>query len=487
VCVAVSIALATGHVAGGGPKALAVLAFCLTTAWCFAHRRVDQTLLVVALYLGLLDGYLKLSTGSPAVTLARDVLVIAIAAGAFMRSSAARNRASVPPLTGFVVAFIVVVLVELANPSARGGLTTSLAGVRQHLEFVPLFFLGYAFVRTKSQARIALLVLVICAAAGGVVSFIQSTLTPEQLAAWGPGYADRINGTGAFVGAARLSFQGAVTSVRPFGLGSDVGSGALMAALAIPGAIALVMVSRGRLRWIVALMSIGVGLAIATSGSRAGLITAFASLLSFGLIAAASKNAMKAVIGIAVGVAIIYAVFVQLGPDNSSTERAHSIAPTKALSTFSTERGGSVLLFGNLARKYPLGVGLATAGPASGFQRTADQTELNAETEWNFLILEVGIAGVLIYLGLLLRVMWLGLTRIRHIADDDLRLYVAAFAAPIFSLLVAGFSGPTTASAPVSPFFWLVSGMLSYWLVTAYRNGDIARRQDPSGDSAAAT
>ena len=149
-----------------------------------------------------------------------------------------------------------------------------------------------------------------------------------------------------------------------------------MAALAIPGAIALLMVSRGRLRWIVALMSIGVGLAVATSGSRAGLIIAFASLLSFGLIAAASRNAMKAVIGIAMVVAITYVVFLQLGPDNSSTERAQSIAPTKALSTFSSERGGSVLLFGSLARQYPLGVGLATAGPASGFERTADQRGL---------------------------------------------------------------------------------------------------------------
>jgi hypothetical protein len=475
--VASSVALATGHFVDDGATAFAAVLFLLVATWCFAHRRVDHTIIALALYLGLLDGYLKLSTGSDTVTLARDALVIAIAAGALLRSAGAKNPLPMPPLAGFVIAFVGVVLVELANPSARGGLTISLAGARQHLEFVPLFFLGYAFVRNKSQLRVALFVLILCAAAGGVVSFIQSNLTPEQLASWGPGYAERLRGTGDFVGAARLSFEGGENSVRPFGLGSEVGSGAVMAALAIPGMIALLMVSKSRGRWAVALMAVGVGLAVATSGSRAALVTVFVSLLSFGLIAATSRNAMKAVIGIGLGVAIIYATFVQLGPDNSSTKRAQSVAPTNAIATFKRDRGGSVGLFPSLATQYPLGVGLATAGPAAGFKSTTDRQEqqFNAETQWNFLILEIGIAGVLIYVGFLLRMMWLALTRIRHVADGELRLYVAALAAPIFSLLVAGFSGPTTASVPSAPFFWLVSGILAYWLVTAYRSRGIAR------------
>lgn len=484
VCVLVSVALATGRFVGGGPKAVGVALFLLVTLWCFAHRRVDQTIVALALYLGLLDGYAKLSTGSGSVTLARDVLVIAIAAGALVRSGAAsKRRDAVPPLTGFVVAFIVVVLVELANPSARGGLTTSLAGARQHLEFVPLFFLGYAFLQSKSQVRAALFVLVFCAAVGGVVSYVQSTLTPDQLAAWGPGYAERILGTGDFAGAARVAF-GTSNSVRPFGLGSEVGAGAIVAALAIPGMLALLMVPRGRGKWAVALMAVGVALAVATSGSRSALITVFVSLLSFGVIAAASKNGIKAVLGIGLGFLVIYTAFTQLGPSNSSTERAKSIAPTKALTTFTHERGGSVTQFGTLASQHPLGVGLATAGPASGFERTPEQAAgFNAETQWNFLILEVGIAGVVIYVAFLLRLMWLGMTRIRHIVDGELRLYVAALAAPIFSLLIAGFSGPTTVTVPQAPFFWLVSGMLAYWLVTAYRGGIVARassNDDPS-------
>lgn len=467
--VALTVALASGQLPVSAPTAVGVAWFVAVTGWCFAHRRVDHTLVALALYLGLLDGYLKLSTGSPVVTLARDVMVVAIAAGALVRSTSSGQRLSLPPLSGFVIAFAGIVVIELANPSARGGLETSLAGARQHLEFVPLFFLGYACVRTTSQIRVALLVLVVCASIGGVVSFVQSTLTPDQFAAWGPGYAERILGTGDFLGAARLSTETGVSSVRAFGLGSDAGAGALLAALAIPAMIALLMVVRGRLRIAVAVLSVGVGLAVATSGSRASVITVFVSIAAFCLVAAASRNVLKAVAGVAVALGLIYGAYVQLGPDNPSARRAQSIAPDKALSTFSRERGNSVALFDDLARQFPLGAGLATGGPAAGFKRAADTPELNTETQWNFLVLELGIAGVVVYLAFLARLLWLSLTRIRHIADATLRLYLAALSAPMFALLVAGFAGPVTTAAPSSPFLWLVAGILAFWLVTSYR------------------
>lgn len=470
LCVGLSILFATGQVVGRGSAALAGAGFLLLAAWCFASPRVDRTLVVLALYLGLLDGYVKLRTGSPNVTLARDALVIAIAAGALVRSVIGRERLSLPPLGGLVVAFCGVVVIELANPSARG-LTAGLAGLRQHLEFVPLFFLGYAIVRTESKVRTVLLVLVFCAAIGGVVSFIQSTLTPDQLAGWGPGYRERIFGTGIFTGAGRVSSVGAVNFVRPFGLGSDAGAGAVTAALALPALVVLVFVGRGRARWSMVPLSIGVGLAVATSGSRGALVLVFVTLVIFGLTAAVSKNALRAVVGIALGVALIYAAFVQLGPGNGSTQRAKSIAPSRALSTFQTERGHSVAAFGGLASGHPLGVGLGVSGPAAGFRATAGTTVYNTETQWNFLVVETGVAGLIIYVALLLRLAWLAFTRIRRVADSALRLQLAALAAPIVAMLFSGFSGSTSASVPTAPFLWFVAGMLAYWLVTKHALG----------------
>lgn len=496
-----AIGLASGRLLfGGGGTALAAAALFLTVGWCLTHPRVDHTLAAMALYLGLLDGYLKLRTGSSTITLARDALVFAIAAGALLRAVSSRQRLTLPPLGGFVIAFVAVVLVELANPASRG-LTASFAGVRQHLEFVPLFFLGYAFVRTESQMRKALLVLVVCAAAGGVVSYIQSRLSPDQLAAWGAGYAERIYGTGLFTGSRRVAFLGSgeaiVESVRPFGLGSEIGAGAFAAALAFPGLIALLMVGRGRIRWALAAMSVGIGLAVATSGSRGAIITVFVSLTAFGLLAAASKNALKAAVGLALGVALIYTAFVELGPTNQAAQRAQSITPTNVVSTFSTDRGGSVALFPTLAAEHPLGVGLGTVGPAASVGQTVVAPGVyNAETEWNFLVIEVGVAGVLVYVAFLLRLMWLAARRIRRVADPAIRLDLAALAAPIFGLFVAGFGGPTTASAPGAPYLWLVSGILAYHLVSGYtaeapearpslaRSGSPPRRRPGPGASA---
>jgi len=475
--VVLTIMLASGQVAGNGSAALASTAFLIVAGWCLTHRRVDHTLVAMALYLGLLDGYLKLRTGSSTITLARDALVIAIAAGALLRSAQPGLRLSLPPLGGFVLAFAAVVFIELANPSARG-LIAGLAGVRQHLEFVPLFFLGYAFVRTESQIRTALLVLVFCAAVGGVVSYIQSTLTPADLATWGAGYREAILGTGGISG--RVAFEDANAVVRPFGLGSDVGAGASAAAVALPGLVALLMVAEGRMRWAIAPMSIGVGLAVATSGSRAAIITVIVSLLAFGLIAAASKNGLRAVAGVAVGVALIYFAFVQLGPENNTAKRAQTITPDKVLSTFTEERGSSVKEFPRLAAEHPLGVGLGTVGPASSVNRAATSEGFNSETEWNFLVVEVGIAGVVVYLAFLLRLMWLALARIRRVPTPALRLYLAALAAPIFAMLVAGFSGPTSPAVPYAPFLWLVSGVLAYWLITAHRDSAAHGRSEPS-------
>src|SRR5262245_37183535 len=80
-------------------------AFVLLLAWMFTTRRTAVALAVLMVYLGAIDGYLKLSTGATWVTLVRDVLIFAIAAGALARVAVRGERVTAPPLTGWVVAF----------------------------------------------------------------------------------------------------------------------------------------------------------------------------------------------------------------------------------------------------------------------------------------------------------------------------------------------------------------------------------------------
>jgi hypothetical protein len=210
-------------------------------AWTFLSEHYERTLAVLALYLGLLDGYLKLKTGSTLATLGRDVLLYAIASGALIRLILRHRPIRVSPLALGVAAWVVICLVQVLNPVVPS-ISHALAGVRQHIEFVPLFFFGYAVMRSEQPSLQACFgCLIFVAAVNGIVSLVQSELTPAQLASWGPGYANDILGLSAAGQHARV-FQTAsgVSYVRPPALGSDFGFGGVVAAMALPGALAIV-------------------------------------------------------------------------------------------------------------------------------------------------------------------------------------------------------------------------------------------------------
>src|SRR4051794_1438438 len=120
--------------ASAGELLLALLIFgalslCL---WLLLSERYELTLAVLMLYLGLLDGYVKLKLNTSWATLGRDALLYAIVAGALARAAVRRERIEVPPLTGWVLAFAAVALVQVFNP-ANGSWGHSIASVRPHL------------------------------------------------------------------------------------------------------------------------------------------------------------------------------------------------------------------------------------------------------------------------------------------------------------------------------------------------------------------
>lgn len=231
--IAVAVATARNVSAPSPLVAVGGSVFVGIAVWMFFSKQPEWPLALFALYLGLLDGYLKLRTGVEALTLARDVLLYAIVLGILARAALRRQRLVLPPLGGWVLAFVAVVLVQLFNP-ADGGVIHALGALRPHLEFVPLFFLGHQVMRTTTRLRRFILVLLVCATANGIVSFAQFNLTPAQLSSWGAGYAAYITGTSDVSGRTYTDAAGQV-KVRPFGLGTDAGSGAEMGVVALGG------------------------------------------------------------------------------------------------------------------------------------------------------------------------------------------------------------------------------------------------------------
>ncbi|HZV73363.1 MAG TPA: hypothetical protein VFF79_06575 [Conexibacter sp.] len=449
-----------------GAAAVLVVAGSL---WLATTRRTAPALALLMVYLGALDGYVKLATGSQYATFIRDVLLYAFVVGLLVRATAHRTRLPTPPLSGWALAFVVLVLVQLLNPQA-GSLVHSLAGVRQHLEFVPLFFLTFAFVRTTKALRAFVILLAALAAANGAVGWVQFDETPQQLAAWGPGYAQRVLGQGNFQLSGRtFASQSGQNRTRPFGLGSDAGAGGVFGAFALGGILALAsLFTRMRYLLLAVVLAIGASTAIITSQGRGVIVCSVIVVLAYGLLTATSQGRVTSLLGL--GLAAVVSFFVVqaiVGSSGSSALRYQGLSPSTFVQTADTARGKSIARIpGNLV-KYPLGAGLATAGPASGVAPGASKLTgaVDAESELSFLTIETGIPGMLVLTGFTISLILLGLRRCRHEPDREARLLLAAVIAPVAGILALFFPSALTASIPAGPYLWAAGGIVSYWLV----------------------
>ena len=444
----------------GAPAILVAVAI-----WMFFSQHYERTLAVLALYLGLLDGFLKLKTGSTIATLGRDVLLYAIAAGALVRLVLRRRPFHIPPLTLGVVAWVVICVAQVLNPVVPS-ISHALAGVRQHVEFVPLFFLGYAVMRSERRLMGLFGLLLVVAAANGVVSLVQSHLSPAQLAAWGPGYANEVLGTATQVGRQFVDTTTGVSHVRPPALGSDFGDGGVLAAMALPGALALA-VAGGSYRRYLPLVAAGLILAavgLATSQSRTAVVSAAVAVLAFLLLTVTSRRGLAVVVVTAMLALVSYVGLTSLfGSVTTSANRYSTIAPTQVISTTISSRQTTLALIPTYIVDYPLGAGIGENGPAgaSGVGGSAS-SGLDAESEPTFLIVELGVPGLVAMFALVLFAIRMGVG-LRIVAERRLQVALAAVTAVLVALCAIWVVGADTANSPTSPFIWLALGTIVYW------------------------
>ncbi|HEY2435618.1 MAG TPA: hypothetical protein VGH93_00450, partial [Solirubrobacteraceae bacterium] len=161
--------------------------------------------------------------------------------------------------------------------------------------------------------------------------------------------------------------------------------------------------------------------------------------------------------------------------------RYAEISPSNASSAKDTKSGELKHLPHQLSVA-PLGVGLASAGAATGFGGNVSEVleghGVGAETQFNFEADELGLPGIILWVGLVLNLMWLAVRRLRRIADIELRIDLAGvFAVPI-ALLLIGVSGPVMGSSAAGPFFWFAAGIAAYWFAGPGRNEAAA---EPAG------
>jgi hypothetical protein len=81
----------------------------------------------------------------------------------------------------------------------------------------------------------------------------------------------------------------------------------------------------------------------------------------------------------------------------------------------------------------------------------------------------------LLWIGLLIAMLARSLPGLRRVVDFELRMELAAIAAPIIAMAVMGFSGPVMSSAALGPFYWFAAGVIAYWFVGPGRQVAFAR------------
>jgi hypothetical protein len=469
VALAVSVAVSRPSV----PLLLALFAGVVGVSVLVSSPRYEVTVSVVVIYLGLLDGPVKLGIGGhESASAVRDVLIFSVSLGALLRLVVKRERIELPPLAGWVFAFIALVLVEAFNPKTHG-LLKVLGGYRQQLEWVPFFFFAYALLRSKQRIRRMFLIVGVIALANGAVSTYQSRLGPPQLASWGPGYRELVFGTqtsGKAGGLAGRTYASeGVARVRPPGLGSDAGFGGGVGVIALPALLALLATGRLRRRWPVLVLTLGSLVAVATGLGRLQVVGAVIAVLSFAVLSLSAGRKVTRPLGALLGIAALAiplgAVFVAY--EGAGTfSRYTSIAPESVTSSKDTKTT-SLTHIPALLEAAPLGVGLATTGAASGFggkeNNALEGHGVSAETEYNFVADELGLPGLLLWVAFSIRLLVLALRRLRGVADVELRIYLAAVFATLIAFTIMGFSGPTMSSAAFGPFFWTAAGIAAYW------------------------
>jgi hypothetical protein len=215
----------------------------------------------------------------------------------------------------------------------------------------------------------------------------------------------------------------------------------------------------------------GALLAVATSLSRTAVLGAFVTLLAFG---GFSLSAGRQVIRPLLALLVLLVLATVLVTVLSSTEgesafsRYTSIAPEKVGTTAPSYKEISLKQIPNDVAHDPFGFGLGTSGAASGFgghtKVTLEGHGFSSETEYNFVMNELGLPGLVLWVSFTVLLIWLGVTRLHQVEDVETRVDLAAVFAVIVGLTFMGFAGAFMAGQGAGPYFWFASGVVAYWL-----------------------
>jgi hypothetical protein len=447
--------------------ALGIIAGLVGIVALIVCGRLEVTVTVMLLFLLLIFDPLKMFTSSrEAIAPLEDIVILAVSLGAVLRIVVRRERIRLPPLSGWVMAWVLIVVANAFNPKTQGFLAT-IGGFSNGLQYVPFFFFGYALMRSKRRFRQLFIILGVAATASGVVAAYQTGLTPAQLAGWGPGYQALIHPQAG--GTGRVYFSEGEARVRPPGLGDEAGASGAVGRIALPMCLALVALTRGRRRWIAAILALGSTMAVVVGLGRSALIDAGLGVLAFvGLALLSGRQFTRAMAALLVLIVLaIPAGSLLVSSLNKGTFKRYESLNTSSETTLHKEDAWKQVP--GLVAAEPFGFGLGNSGSFAGrVGANKDLIEghgLTSETEYNVLVKELGAPGLILWPALAIFVALLIARSMRRIRDGELAIYLAGTLAAFIPFPIEGTSGFLGGSLAGGAYYWFAVGVAAYWLV----------------------
>ncbi|HUA11756.1 MAG TPA: hypothetical protein VMA83_07100 [Solirubrobacteraceae bacterium] len=486
---ACAIALAIS-VAVPAPRFVLVLALIVALVLVVAlifWVNLETGVTILAVYLGTMDGPVKLLSHNQFASAGRDVLIAAVSIGAILRIIAKRERVKLPPLTGWVIAFSALVLIEAANPKTHGLLKT-IGGYRQQLEWIPFFFFGYALMRSKRRFAQMFVILGVIALANGIVATYQTQIPVAQLAAWGPGYNEEVNGNTSGEGLVQVTGRKYVVEgeghVRPMGLADDSGGGAGIGVIALPGCLALLAFGGRRRKIYASILTLGSLVAIFIGLGRLQVVGSVVAIGAFALLSASAgrkvTKPLAALLTIAAIAVPFGALFVSAVGANLFS-RYESIEPNRVVETSTEYKEGALELLPHYISVDPFGFGLGCCGPASGFGGSKggelEGHGVTAETQYNFAEDETGAPGLILWIALSIEILVLIIRWLPKVPNVDIRIALAGVFAVFIAHIVMGFRGAFMDTSAAGAYFWYSFGIAAYWFAGPGRPQIVRRRK----------
>ncbi len=466
-CVAIAIAVSVPE--RDFALALVGIVMVIFIVWLIRTPRLELAVGAIVIFLGCINGPLKLIANAGALSSGiQDVLVLAVVIGLVARTVAKRAPINVPPLFGWVLAFVLLVLLEAFNPYT-GGFLKALGGYRQQLQWVPFFFFGYLLIRSPQRFRRMYWLLGVVALLNAFASTSQTQLTPGEVASLGSGYAYRVQGPSG-----RTYNAEGEAHVRPLGLGSDSGFSAGIGVIALPGCLALVAtVRRRRERWAALILALGALAGIITGLGRLQVGGSVFTLVAFvGFAMLARRRVSKPILALVLTAALAAPaglVFVEAVGSNIFSRYTSIAGPEKFANEATGYKISGLLAIPKYVAAAPFGFGLGTAGAVSGFgggsKELFEGHNITSDTQYNLLVKELGLFGLLIWTAFLIRLIVLAARRLRYVTDPEAQIFLIALCSPLVAYLFMAVDGPVSVGVAGGTYYWFAAGVCAYWFL----------------------